>query len=259
MANYVKTILKVMLTIIVIFVIPFIPAMISKILVSLKIFESIEELEKTLNIFNNGYFLAYIGIGAGLLLWYFHKWEPLKEFLKRIKLNFKNGDNQLEACYSENEFVEESNKKKKFIEDIASSSMDSNVGKNNMKSILDDKTYNNNDVLKNENNNLRFFAAYNIINADVKSLLHIIYNEKYIETNKFKGRIIQGFKKRNRRNNKMSKKNMNKYAKNKYETIYKGLIFLNIIEPNEDDTEIRLTKEGKEFVRKYIEKEVGIC
>lgn len=141
-----------------------------------------------------------------------------------------------------------------------SADLSDNIMKNNMKSVLENKKIGNDNLnLKNENSDLRFFAAYNIINADVKSLLHIIYNEKFIEMDKFKSKIIQGFKSRNKNNIKMNRKTMNKYAKNKYDTIYKGLKFLNIIEPSEDDKEIRLTKEGKEFVKKYIEKEVGKC
>ena len=62
-------------------------------------------------------------------------------------------------------------------------------------------------------------------------------------------------KKRNKKNIKLARQDINKIAQNKYDTIYDGLKFLNIIEPSEDDTIIKLTKEGKEFVEKYIEKE----
>ena len=93
-----------------------------------------------------------------------------------------------------------------------------------------------------------------MINAEAKSLLHIIYNEKYIEKDKFKSRIIQGYKKRNKKNIKFSKKEINKIARNKYDTIYDGLKFLNIIEPSEDDKIVKLTEKGRNFVEKYIEK-----
>ena len=93
-----------------------------------------------------------------------------------------------------------------------------------------------------------------MINTEAKSLLHIIYNEKYIDTDKFKSRIIQGYKKRNKKNVKFAKKEIDKIARNKYDAIFDGLKFLNIIEPSEDDKTIKLTQDGKKFVEKYIEK-----
>ena len=108
--------------------------------------------------------------------------------------------------------------------------------------------------LEEENSRLRDFAAYNMINTEAKSLLHIIYNEKYIDTDKFKSKIIQGYKKRNKKNIKFTKKEIDKIARNKYDAIFDGLKFLNIIEPSEDDKTIKLTQDGKKFVEKYIEK-----
>ena len=112
----------------------------------------------------------------------------------------------------------------------------------------------NRDEIENENRNLRFFAAYNILNVETKSLLHSIYNEKYIKAYNFKSRIIQGYTRRNKKNIKFSKTDINKIANSKYVTIYEGLKFLNIIEPSEDDKDIKLTTECKIFVEKYIEK-----
>ena len=75
-----------------------------------------------------------------------------------------------------------------------------------------------------------------------------------MEADKFKKIIIDGYKKRNQKNIKFKRKDINKIADSKYETIYNGLKFLNIIEPSENDSEIKLTAAGKKFVKKYIEK-----
>ena len=108
--------------------------------------------------------------------------------------------------------------------------------------------------IQEENIKLRNFATFNMLNKEARELLHIIYCEKYISINQFRSRIIQGYKKRNKRNVKIAKKDIDKIAKNKYNTIYDGLKFLNVIEPSEDDETIKLTQEGKKFVEKYIEK-----
>ena len=124
---------------------------------------------------------------------------------------------------------------------------------NTKTTVCDCEKCNKKDIEK-ENDNLRFFAAYNLINMETKGILHSIYNENFMETEKFKKIIIDGYKKRNQRNIKFKRKDINKIADNKYETIYDGLKFLNIIEPSENDSEIKLTATGKKFVEKYIEK-----
>ena len=109
--------------------------------------------------------------------------------------------------------------------------------------------------LEEENSKLRNFATFNMINKEARNLLHIMYKENYVEMDRFKSKIIQGYKQRNRKNIKFTKKEIEKIAKNKYETIFQGLKFLNIIEPSEDDTILKLTKDGKDFVREYIERD----
>ena len=108
--------------------------------------------------------------------------------------------------------------------------------------------------LEEENSKLRNFATFNMINKEARNLLHIMYKENYVEMNRFKSKIIQGYKQRNKKNIKFTKKEIERIAKNKYETIFTGLKFLNIIEPSEDDTILKLTKDGKDFVREYIER-----
>lgn len=95
-----------------------------------------------------------------------------------------------------------------------------------------------------------------IINKKTKDLLHCIYCENYMETSKFKKALKNSYKNRNKNNTNISKKNLDKYAQNKYETILKGLEYLNILEVADDNQSLILTEQGKEFVEKYIEEEV---
>lgn len=111
----------------------------------------------------------------------------------------------------------------------------------------------NKEQLELDNKKIRNFAAYNIMNREARILLKIIYDKKYIEANKFKESIIKGFKKRNKSKAKLRNADIDKLANNKYETIFNGLKFLNIIEPSENNDEIMLTNDGRDFVREYIE------
>ena len=172
------------------------------------------------------------------------------------------GDKKITAEHMQQE-MNDINSQKEFLENIKDENGNSNIVlKEEVKEKLGigmskeakkcEKC--NKENLERENSKLREFATYNVINTDAKSILHTIYNENYIDSNIFKSRIIQGYKKRNRKNIKFNKKDIDKIAQNKYITIFEGLIFLNIIEPSEDDKIIKLTKYGKQFVEKYIEK-----
>jgi len=261
--SFILNILKMIITFILIFITPFILPLLLKVFLNWHWFENIEEFSNIIKIFYSAYPIVYSIITLLLLLWFFHKWEDIKEFLNNhdLSLGFKNGmisskvkDEVLEESNSKKEFINEIKEKKQIYNESVKQEIKEQLGiitKNSKtnKCIECDKG-----ELKNENIKLCHFAAYNIINVDTRSVLHIIYNEKYMETNKFKNRIIQGYKNRNRKNVKFTKKDLQRIANNKYETIFEGLKFLNIIEPSEDDKIIKLTKIGKEFVEKYIEK-----
>lgn len=97
-----------------------------------------------------------------------------------------------------------------------------------------------------------------MINKETKILLSTIYDKQYIGKEEFKKCIIEGYARRNKNNANLNTKNLNKIANNKYETIYNGLKFLNIIEPSEYDDIIKLTRNGKKFVKEYIKEKEGI-
>lgn len=214
-----------------------------------------------MQLYYNFYPILYMIIIIIILFWFFGNLEYLKKIISHIKIEV--GDKKISTNYDVEQEIEESRNQKEFVNEIGKliTSVDSKMISQELKDELNKKNEKNKckecnkNELEEENGKLRYFAAYNMINADTKSILHIIYNEKYIEQEKFKSRIIQGYKKRNKKNVRLRNKDLNKIANNKYETILNGLKFLNIIEPSEDDQTIRLTREGKEFVEKYIEKE----
>lgn len=259
-----ESILKMILVIIVIFLIPFILPIIFKILVNMKVFTSIEEFKNIANTLNNMYTIIYIAIGIVMLLWFFHKWEDIKEIIKNMRFSLNFGDKSFSAERVASEELKNINEQKDFINKLSQENRtsDSEITMKEIKEKLgitanQSKTKCkecNKEELKEENVKLRNFAAYNMLNSEARSLLHVIYNEKYIETEKFKSKIIQGYKRRNKKNIKFNKNDINKIAQNKYDTIYDGLKFLNIIEPSEDDKTLKLTQDGKRFVEKYIEK-----
>lgn len=270
MREFWMSVLKVIVVILSVFSVPFIFPIMLKLFLRYNIFANADEFKDLMNIFNNVYVLIYMGIVIVLLLWFFHKWESIKEYLKHLNISFACGDKKISANCINDEIIK-NNERKEFMSQLKNKkNCDSEDAKNETKLLLNiiNDTKNSStkkqckecdkEELQKENCKLRDFAAYNIINTETKSLLHIIYNENYIDTDKFKSRIIQGYKRRNRKNVKFTKKEMDKIAKNKYDAIFDGLKFLNIIEPSEDDKTIKLTKEGKNFVEKYIEKEGAV-
>ncbi|MCI7443336.1 MAG: hypothetical protein MSA89_09695 [Clostridium sp.] len=252
-------VLKMIGTIVSLFIAPFIFPLLAKLFIYWKWFENIEDLQNTIKVFSNMYTLISIIIMVLILLWFFHDWKDVKKIFQGIR-SFKLKDFEISKESAEN-VIKENEEKTKIIkelkEDNKNNSADSEESKKAIKEQLFSQKKNNdicdNSNLVNENKRLKYYSAYNIINVETKGLLHKIYNEKYIETEEFKKQIIDGYTRRNKHNIKFSKKDINKVATSKYNTIYEGLLYLNIIEPSEDDKEIRLTNEGKEFVEKYIE------
>ena len=258
------------IAVIFIFILPFMLPLLLKLFINCKIFNDVEEFKSIVEIFNNIYPIIYILIGIIILLWFFHKWEDIKKFLssmdydvdwkeKRISAKHNRAKEELAEINKSQEFIQQMNKEDKSIDiDATQQEVKLQLGiiDKDSKDLLKPKCIDCNfQELKEENNKLRNFATYNMVNKDTKMLLHVIYNDNFIETKRFKESIIKGYKKRNRKNVKISHKDINDIAEKRYQTIYEGLKFLNIIEPSEDDKEIKLTNEGKKFVEKYIESE----
>lgn len=256
-------ILKMFICIIIVIFIIFIFPIIVRFLIHVNLYKSLEEFKMYFDLFLNQYFLILFGIVLlGVILVVGNK-NFIMNWLDNRDISFKH--KEIEAEFKKSEMVEESAKKKEIINEF-----NTETGINNKTTMLEVKEELNNnqtrksagkadkvEYLENENNNLRFYSAYNIINKKAKELLNIIYCDKSMDIESFKNRLICSFKNRNKRNKNLSKSQINEYANNKYETIKEGLQFLNIIEISDDDKTITLTRYGKEFVEKYVEKEVG--
>ncbi len=261
MEKIIKPLLKMIVTTLLVFITPFVLPLLLKIFIWTKCFENIDEFEKIIKIFYNMYPILYIILTIILLLWFFHKWDSIKMFFANRDWFVKVGDKEVSAKRLQ-EAIEKKEVNQKIIRETIKEVENKEVMEEAKKELgLIKKASTNNKCekcnkreIENENDNLRYFAAYNLINVDAKGVLHTIYNENYIEKDKFKNIIIEGYKKRNEKNIKFKRKDINKIADSKYETIYDGLKFLNIIEPSENDNEIKLTKTGKKFVKNYIEK-----
>lgn len=263
MKGFLISVLKMIIVVFIVFTIPFVLPIILKMFLKLNIFVDVNEFKNIVDIFNNLYILIYILLGIGILLWFFHKWDTIKEFLKNTNFSVTFGNKKISAEHIKEE-IKNSCEQIEFLKNI--SKVNNNESENTIneaKKLLGINKSNINQQnckecnikeLEDENSKLRDFATYNMINTEAKSLLYIMYNEKYINKDQFKSRIIQGYKKRNKKNIKFKQNEIDKIARNKYDAIFDGLKFLNIIEPSEDDKTIKLTQDGKKFVEKYIKK-----
>ena len=195
MKDFFISVLKMMIVILIIFIIPFLLPLILKLFLKINVFVDVSEFKDIANIFNNMYIFIYILLGIGILLWFFHEWSTIKEIIKNMNFSFTFGNNKISAEHVREE-MDNINQQKEFINKISKEvNNDSENTINEAKLLLGiDKRNNtkkeckecNKGELEEEISKLRDFATYNMINTEAKSLLHIIYNEKYIDTDKFK-------------------------------------------------------------------------
>lgn len=279
-----KKIGKTIACIIIIFLIPFVLPLITRVLVHFNVFTCVEDFRNYIETFFNAYVIAYMLIVMIIVIAFMCSKDKIEEFINRHDFHIKYKDTEFTTKGID--FIEDANNKKNFVENldikenadnenimleiqrelgiIKQSKEEKNKSKNKNKDVkqqenslaVENIIIEENKALKDENNNLRYYAAYNIINKKTKDLLHVIYCENYMEKIEFEKVLKNSYKSRNRKNTNINKNNLNKYAENKVETIEKGLKYLNILEISEDNKYLILTKYGKEFVEKYIEEEV---
>lgn len=268
MNNFWLNVLKIIICIVLIILLPFAFPLIARFFIHIHLYENLEIFKEYMNIFLNKYFLMMLGIILAGLLFIICDKEAIKKWIDERDFLAKFKDAQFEA--KRNDIIDESNKKKNFINSLSSNNQnnDKNITsevQEELKLIKSEQNKkdknnknNNNEIqmLKDENNNLRFYSAYNIINQKTKELLNVVYCDKSMKLEDFKNALIRSFKNRNKRNKNLTNSQKNEYANNKYDTIKDGLQYLNIIEISDDNKTITLTQYGKEFVEKYIEKEV---
>lgn len=266
MKKIIPNILKIVSCITAITFIPFIFPLITRFFIHIHLYENIEVFKEYISIFLNKNFLAFIGIILVSTIIITSDKNKIMEWISQWNIFAKYKDAELNL--KKPEIIDESDKKKKFISNFNNDEIDKSITSEmqeelklikNSKNKDKKKNYNDEKIeeLEKENNNLRFYSAYNIINKKTKELLNVIYCDKSMKLQEFKEALIYSLKNRNRRNKNLTNAQKNEYANNKYETIKNGLQYLNIIEISDDNKIITLTQYGKEFVKKYIEKEVG--
>ena len=81
--SFILNVLKMIITFILIFITPFILPLLLKVFLNWHWFESIDEFSNIIKIFYSVYPVIYSLIMLLLLLWFFHKWEDIKEFLNK--------------------------------------------------------------------------------------------------------------------------------------------------------------------------------
>lgn len=248
-----KKILKTIGCIIIIIIFPFIFPIIARFLIHTHLYESVNVFNDYMTIFYNIYFIIILAIALITVYFIICTKEEIKEWLDKRDFSFKFKD--AEVTSKTNEIIDETTKKKDFTFNMNTRENDNKIVAMIVKEELDlannkkskkqkskkDENYSENKLLQDENNKLRFFSAYNIINQKTKELLNIIYCNKSMELNEFKNILITNFKNRNKKNKNLSNVQKNEYANNKYETIKNGLQFLNIIEISDDNKTITLT------------------
>lgn len=283
----IKTILKMIIATTFVFCAPFILPIILKLLIKNNIFENVDEFNAIANSFYNNYTVVYIVITILILLWFFYKWEDVKKLVKSIHFSVKHGDTSVDAEAMLNNQLEENKNKIEITHDMQKvpGSDDSN---NAAKILKEANTSKKNDILEErnknntkkenyiinqninlmeksyidkinvkslelENRNLRYYAAYNIIDNETKEVLLEMYENKYIQLDEFRKKIVKQDYKEND-NKSINITESLKLAFSRFETIYRSLKFLNIVEPSEDNKIIQLTSDGKRFVEEYLKK-----
>lgn len=268
MKQFLKKIGIIIIILIVVILAVFSFPLFTRFLIHMHLYNNIEEFKIYLEIFLNPQFIWILAIILiGTIIVFLNK-EHLTKWLNDRDLWARHKDTEVNI--KRPDWVEDAFKKKNFVDNFETEeNLDTKIITSEVKKVLvnqenkkinknkGDKIENKIKVLQDENNNLRFYAAYNIINKKTKELLNIIYCEKSIKQKDFKQRLEYSYIDKNRKNNNINKRDLKKYATNKYETILKGLLYLEIIELADNEIEsIALTQYGKEFVEKYIQDEV---
>ena len=236
----------------------------TRFLIHIHLYNNIEEFKMYLEVFLNPQFIWILAIILiGTIIVFLNK-DNLTKWLNERDILAKHKDTEVKI--KRPDWVEDAYKKKNFVDNFEQEeNLDTKIITSEVKKVLvnqekknkEDKMENKIKLLESENSYLRFYAAYNIINKKTKELLNIMYCEKSIKQKDFKQRLEHSYIDKNRNNNNINKKDLKKYATNKYETILKGLLYLEIIELTDNEIEsIALTQYGKEFVEKYIQDEV---
>lgn len=243
---------------------PFIYPIVANLLIKFHIFNGMGEIKEYFEIFGSKYIIGLAVVIILMLVLCFSKKEILRDIISNINLKLKSGDKEFELGHSSYEdkkakFISEDNTnkesylvKKELQERLNLSSGQIEFPIEDVeKKILKDK----NEELECNIKNIRFFSAYTITNNCSRKLLNNIYLNKKMEQKVFNDKLLKHYK--NKLTKRMPLKKVEEYSYNKTHDIIFDLIFLDIIEYSEDDKYFVLTKNGIEFVEKYLKGDEG--
>lgn len=231
----------------------FIYPMVSNFLISQKIIENIEQLEKYIGIFKGFNVLTIIII---VLLIIHENDISIPELMQKLFSNFdlslKNKDTELSLTHNtqkqvQYEAIKMAQDTKKVVQDgilLEKTEKDINIKCNECKK----------EEIISENESLRYFSAYRITNKYSQELLIEIRNHKKIKITDFESNMREYY---NRTIKNMGRKRKEDFINKKIEDLLRDLRFINIIEYSEDDLFLVLTANGEEFVNGLNKEEVG--
>lgn len=243
---------------------PFIYPIVANLLIKCHIFNGMEEIKEYFEIFGSKYIIGLATVIILILILCFSKKEMLRDIIANVRVKLKSGDKELELVpssyeekkakfFSEENTNKESDLVKKELKEklnLSSEQMEIPI-EDTEKKMLKDK----NEELERNLKNIRFFSAYTIINNCSRKLLNNIHLNKKMERKIFTDKLLKHYK--NKLSKRMPKEKVEEYSSNKTSDIIFDLIFLDIIEYSEDDEYFVLTKNGIEFVEKYLKGDEG--
>lgn len=240
---------NVLLSIIGIFLIPFVYPSISKILIELDLFDDVQEINEYIKTFT-GYtcFLIASLIIVVLYEFRFGIAEIISKFVSNFDMiSYKYGDSELQLTNKHREeAVKLSENAKKEARDILFEKENKN-SKTKCQECKKDEIIEERDILRN-------FSAYHVTNKYSRDLLKRIKDFGKIDKVEFEMQI-QNYYEKTIRN--MSRTRRKAFATKKVKDLLCDLKYLNIIECTEDDKFIILTQNGINFINGQYSEEVG--
>lgn len=243
----IKLAIFVLLTVFVIFMLPFIYPILSNVLVKWNVIEGIEQLEKYVYLFRGFNILIIIGF----IIFIIHEssihFSDIFSNIFNRDFAIKIGDKQFEIKLSEL-WLEHIGETVKMSSEIRETAKTVFLDKSNtaIKMACDECRKEETEA---ERESLRYFAAYKITDSCSRALLLYIKNNGEIYISDFKNNMEKYYQKTRG----MGKKR----RQEKVESLLYDLKYINIIEYTEDDVYIILTQNGKEFIENFYRREIG--
>lgn len=242
-------------------ILPLVYPIVTKLLIDANFFQNISEIEQLMHLYKSIYMLPIIAFVICIFIYIVPNKEKLFDVVKHFKVNIGNGDKKVEfavdsniekLCVPERSIEDESNKNKEEIQTQLGILQETN--EEDRKFQLENATLRRDiSKLETERDDLRFFSAYSITNANCRKLLKKIMNSDKITTEEFYEILTKDYNKKIKNIYGKAKEN---YITNKINILLENLKYLNIIEYSEDGDYILLTFDGLSFVKGLERREV---